>query len=155
MYHLTDLASNYIGGIGENQSNMAWQLPSIIQGIPAAILACGIWWLPFSPRWLVKKGRDEEAIKTIAYLRKLPMDNELVQVEYKEIKAESLFEERNFQKHFPRLAAKEAGSPWVREVAGYWQIVSTWDNFKRVSTAWLIMFFQQWSGTISKKHGHL
>jgi MFS family permease len=138
--------SNYIGGTGETQKNLAWQLPSIIQGIPAAILACGIWWLPFSPRWLVKKGRDEEALKTIGYLRKLPIEHELVQIEYKEIKAEALFEQRNFEKHFPNLAVKEAGNVWTREFAQYYQIVRTWDNFKRVSTAWLVMFFQQWSG---------
>ncbi|KAF9695752.1 hypothetical protein EKO04_006198 [Ascochyta lentis] len=138
--------SNYIGGINEGQSNMAWMLPSIIQGIPAAILAIGIWWLPFSPRWLIKKGRDEEGLRTLAYLRKLPQDHELVQVEFLEIKAETLFERRSFQKNFPNLAAKEEGSVWVREFAQYYQIFRTWDNFKRVSTAWLVMFFQQWSG---------
>lgn len=140
------LASNFIGGTGEGQSNMAWMLPSIIQGIPAAVLALGIWWLPFSPRWLVKKGRDEEALKTLASLRKLPIDHELVQVEFKEIKAEALFEQRNFAVHFPKLAAKESGNVWAREFAQYYQIVRTWDNFKRVATAWLVMFFQQWSG---------
>ncbi|KAH7125209.1 general substrate transporter [Dendryphion nanum] len=138
--------SNYIGGIGEGQSNLAWQLPSIIQGIPAALLAVGIWWLPFSPRWLVKQGRDEEALNTLSSLRNLPVDHELIQIEYLEIKAESLFERRAFEKNFPNLAAKEAGSVWVREFAQYYQIVRTWDNFKRVSTAWLVMFFQQWSG---------
>jgi hypothetical protein len=121
-------------------------LPSIIQGVPAAVLALGIWWLPFSPRWLIKKGRDEEGIKTLAYLRKLPKDNDLVLVEFMEIKAETLFERRNFEKNFPNLAAKEKGSVWVREFAQYYQIFRTWDNFKRVSTAWLVMFFQQWSG---------
>lgn len=53
--------SNYIRGTGESQSNLAWRLPSIIQGIPAVVLACGIWFMPFSPRWLVKMGRDGEA----------------------------------------------------------------------------------------------
>jgi MFS family permease len=139
--------SNYIGGIGEGQSNLAWMLPSIIQGVPAAILAVGIWWLPFSPRWLIKKGRDEEGLNTLSYLRKLPVEHELIQVEFLEIKSEVLFERRNFQKNFPNLAAKEAGSVWVREFAQYYQIFRTWDNFKRVATAWLVMFFQQWSGT--------
>lgn len=138
--------SNYIGGIGEGQTNMAWMLPSIIQGFPAAILAIGIWWLPFSPRWLIKKGRDEEGLKTLSRLRKLPQDHELIQVEFLEIKAEALFERRSFKKNFPNLAAKEQGSVWVREFAQYYQIFRTWDNFKRVSTAWLVMFFQQWSG---------
>ncbi|CAI6094637.1 unnamed protein product [Clonostachys chloroleuca] len=138
--------SNNIGGFGENQSDLAWRLPSIIQGIPAVLLAGGIWWLPFSPRWLVKKGRNEEALKTLSYLRKLPEDHELVQVEYKEIQAECLFEQRAFAKSFPNLAAKEEGSVWTREFAQYYDIVRTKDNFKRVATAWLVMFWQQWSG---------
>lgn len=139
-------ASNYIGGTGVGQSNLAWQLPSIIQGIPAVLLALGIWWLPFSPRWLVKQGRDEEALKTLSYLRKLPLEDELVQIEYKEIKAECLFEQRAFTKAFPKLAARENKSIWRNEFAQYYNILRSWDNFKRVSIAWLVMFFQQWSG---------
>ncbi|KAH9204210.1 quinate permease [Leptodontidium sp. 2 PMI_412] len=138
--------SNHIGGIGEGQLNMAWRLPSIIQGIPAVCLAAGIFWLPFSPRWLVSKGRDEKAIDTLAWLRKLPRDHELILVEYKEIKAECLFEERIFDRQFPHLSGKNKASIWKKEVIQYYAIVRTWDNFKRVSTAWLVMFFQQWSG---------
>lgn len=138
--------SNYIGGIGESQSNLAWRLPSIIQGIPAFCLALGIWWMPFSPRWLVKKGRDEEAIKTLAWLRKLAPSDPGVRTEYLEIKAECLFEERSFEQSFPSLGKKEQHSIWAREVAQYVNIFRSWDNFKRVATAWFVMFFQQWSG---------
>lgn len=138
--------SNYIGGGGDHQSDLAWRLPSIIQGIPATCLALGIWWLPFSPRWLIKKGRDEKAIRTLAYLRKLPIEHELIQIEYKEIKAECIFEERAFARSFPGLAAREKQNIFIREIAQYWNILRTWDNFKRVATAWLVMFFQQWSG---------
>lgn len=135
--------SNHIGGIGGSQSNMAWMLPSIIQGVPAAVLAVGIWWLPFSPRWLIKKGRDAAAIKTLALLRQLSADHDLIQVEYKEIKAECLFERRAFARDFPNLAAKEEGNVWMSEVAQYWNILRTMDNLKRVCTAWLVMFWQQ------------
>ncbi|KAL4945720.1 hypothetical protein BDV06DRAFT_229929 [Aspergillus oleicola] len=138
--------SNNLGGTESTQSNLAWQLPSIIQGIPAAILMLGIWWLPFSPRWLVKKGRDEEAQRTLAYLRKLPLDHPLVDIEYKEIKAETLFEQRAFAKSFPHLAEREKQSVIIRELAQYYHILRKWDAFKRVATAWLVMFFQQWSG---------
>lgn len=136
--------SNYIGGTGDGQSDLAWRLPSIIQGIPAVCLACGIWFMPFSPRWLVKQDRDDEAIKTLAWLRKLHKDDPLIRVEYLEIKAECMFERRAFELSFPNLSEKQKNSVWTSEVAQYVNVFRTWDNFKRVSTAWLVMFFQQW-----------
>ncbi|GAB1192804.1 hypothetical protein APSETT444_002001 [Aspergillus pseudonomiae] len=138
--------SNYIGGTGETQSDMAWRLPSIVQGIPAVCLACGIWFMPFSPRWLVKKDRDEEALATLAWIRKLPQDHELVQMEFLEMKAEALFEKRAFAKATPWLAERENKSVWMSQIAQYANCFRTMGNFKRVCTAWLVMFFQQWSG---------
>ncbi|RDW83500.1 hypothetical protein BP5796_04991 [Coleophoma crateriformis] len=138
--------SNYIGGTGYTQSNLAWRLPSIIQGIPAVILACGIWFMPFSPRWLVKVGRDDEAKSTLAWLRKLPVEHEQVQIEYLEIKAEAVFEERAFAKAYPKLAEQEKKNVFMHQVAQYANCFRTKDNLKRVCTAWLVMFFQQWSG---------
>ncbi|KAF7188372.1 Quinate permease [Pseudocercospora fuligena] len=138
--------SNYIGGIGDGQSDLAWRLPSIIQGIPAAMLAIGIWWMPFSPRWLAKQDRDDEAIKTLAWLRKLPKDDPLVRVELLEIKSECLFEQRAFERSNPNMSERQKRSVWTKELAQYVNILTSWDNFKRVSIAWLVMFFQQWSG---------
>ncbi|KAK6822840.1 hypothetical protein PG987_014385 [Apiospora arundinis] len=143
---------NFIHGADGVQSDLAWRLPSIIQGIPAALLAVGVWWMPFSPRWLVKVGRDEEARKTLAWLRKRDLDDDEVTAEYLEIKAEALFEQRDFAKHFPHVAEVQnngaAGRTGVlkRELYGYVQLFRSWDNFKRVAIAWLVMFWQQWSG---------
>ncbi|PVH72479.1 quinate permease [Cadophora sp. DSE1049] len=141
--------TNYIGGTGEGQSDWAWRLPLIIQGLPAIILALGvIFILPYSPRLLMNKGREEEALATLSSLRMLPPDHELVQAEYLEIKSEVLFEKRMFEKRFPHLAATSTSSAsvWRREIAQYSNIFRTKDNFKRVAIAGLIMFFQQWSG---------
>lgn len=130
--------SNYIGGTGSTQSDLAWRLPSIIQGIPAVCLAIGIWWMPFSPRWLAKQNRDEEALATLAWLRKLPKDDPLVRVEFLEIKAEGLFEQRAFERDFPKLGKREKKSVWARELAQYVNIFRTWDNFKvRAACPWL------------------
>lgn len=138
--------TNYIGGTGEGQSDMSWRLPSIIQGIPACILAIGIWFMPFSPRWLVQVGREEEGVKTLAWLRKLPVEHELVQIEYLEIKAESLSEERAFVKVYPHLADKQTRSWYKVQWAQYANCLRTKDNRKRVAIGWMIMFWQQWSG---------
>lgn len=143
--------SNNIGGVGETQSDMAWRLPSIIQGIPSVFLAAGIWFMPFSPRWLVKQGRDEEALSTLSWMRKLPAEHELVQIEYLEIKAEAKFEERAFALSAPHLAERERNSIFMKQIAQYANCFRTMDNFKRVSTAWLVMFFQQWSGVDASK----
>ncbi|KAG5948663.1 hypothetical protein E4U53_006212 [Claviceps sorghi] len=140
--------SNYIGGSGDSQVDLAWQLPSIIQGLPAAILAVGIWFMPFSPRWLVKVGRDEEARSTLAWMRKLPVHHELIQVEFLEIKAESVFEKNAFARDFPDIADKERRekNAFCEQMAQYVNCIRTKDNLKRVATGWLVMFWQQWSG---------
>ncbi|KAM5354666.1 hypothetical protein ACJ41O_001313 [Fusarium nematophilum] len=137
--------SNFIGGTGAGQSDLAWRLPSIIQGIPAAALALGIWFMPFSPRWLVKVGRDEEAKSTLAWMRKLPLDHDEIGVEYLEIKAEAVFEQKVFARDFPHLAEK-GKSRFMQQVAQYVTCFRSMDNLKRVCTAWLVMFWQQWSG---------
>jgi MFS family permease len=137
--------SNYIGGTGAEQSDMAWRLPTIIQGIPAIVLAIGVLvFLPFSPRLLMNKGREEEALTVLADLRGLPTDHELVQIEFLEIKSEVLFERRVFADRFPNLA--EEKSVWRREYAQYTNIFRSKDNFKRVFIGVMLMFFVQWSG---------
>lgn len=139
--------TNYIGGNGDSQHELAWRLPLIIQGIPAVILAVGVWFLPFSPRLLVNHGRDEEALQTLSRLRRMPSDDPLIQIEYLEIKAESEFEKRAFEKRFPQLALQARGNRLLREMAQYVNIFRSKDSFKRVAIGGTVMFFQQWSGT--------
>ena len=38
--------------------------------------------MPFSPRWLVNKGRDEEAVQVLCRARNLPADSDLIQIEF-------------------------------------------------------------------------
>jgi MFS family permease len=138
--------SNTIGGTGDGQSDWAWRTPMLIQGIPAIVLAIGVWFLPYSPRWLVKQGRDEEALASLSRLRSRPEDDRLVQIEYLEIKAEAQFENDQFHRHFPNLSEKNRTNPWVKEIMQYGRLFRTKDSFKRVAIASCIMFFQQWSG---------
>jgi sugar porter (SP) family MFS transporter len=125
---------------------MAWRLPMIIQGIPAVIFCIGLFFMPFTPRLLVNKGKDSEALKTLAYLRNLPEDHYLVQVEFLEIKADREFEKAIFERRFPELASAVGDSVWRRELAQYSNVFRSKDSFKRVAIASMVMFFQQWNG---------
>lgn len=150
-YVLHQYGSNYIGGAGKGQSNFAWRLPMIIQGIPAIVLCVGLFFMPFSPRLLVNKGKEKEALKTLSYLRNLPEDHFLVQVELLEIKADVEFERAIFDRRFPELSKAVGDSVWRREFAQYSNIFRSRDNFKRVVLGSLVMFFQQWTGIDSSK----
>lgn len=137
--------TNSMSGDIDGQSEWAWRVPLVIQGVPAVILAIGIWFMPFSPRWLMNNDREEEASRTLAYLRNLPEDHELVRIELLEIKAEVIFERQVFAKQFPSLANGSSGM-LRREAAQYANIFRSRDSFKRVAIGSLVMFFQQWSG---------
>ncbi|KAG5639638.1 hypothetical protein H0H81_008799 [Sphagnurus paluster] len=137
--------TNFIGGTRTTQKALAWQLPWIIQGIPAVVLALGTLFMPYSPRLLVNKGRDAEALATLSYLRGLPVDHELIRIEFLEIKAEAIFNRRILEQRYPQLV-KQGGSIWIREIMGCANLFRTGDSFRRTAIAGIIMFFQQWTG---------
>jgi putative MFS transporter len=45
--------------------SIGWQSMFIVGGVPGLIIVCFIWFLPESPRWLISKGRLDEAEKII------------------------------------------------------------------------------------------
>ncbi|KIW05920.1 uncharacterized protein PV09_03113 [Verruconis gallopava] len=64
----------------------AWRIPSALQALPSVIQLCMLRWVPESPRWLVSKHRDEEALAFLAkYHAEGNMDDPMIQFEYKEI----------------------------------------------------------------------
>ena len=44
-----------------NTSSFLWRFPIAFQIVPLIGLFCIIWFMPESPRWLVKAGREEES----------------------------------------------------------------------------------------------
>lgn len=48
-------------------NDWSWRVPSLLQGIPAVLQVFLVFLMPESPRWLVSKGRDEQALRTLAY----------------------------------------------------------------------------------------
>ncbi|CAG8973667.1 hypothetical protein HYALB_00002233, partial [Hymenoscyphus albidus] len=65
---------------------VAWRFPIAFQIFFALILLVFIMELPESPRWLILKGNEHEALSVIAALEDLPSDDHIVQTEFAEIK---------------------------------------------------------------------
>lgn len=110
-------------------TSWAWRLPSVLQGLPSVVQVALIFFAPESPRWLISKGRDAQALKTLAYYHADGNDQDpLVQYEYEEIRAAI---------HFDRTVAANVG----------WKSLFTKrGNLKRLRIIIAIAFFSQWSG---------
>ncbi|CAO3612096.1 unnamed protein product [Mucor hiemalis] len=71
------------------KTHASWRIPLGIQIAPAAVLMIGTIFLPFSPRWLINKGRNEEALAVLARLHSGgDKTNPAVVAEYEEIIAQ-------------------------------------------------------------------
>jgi hypothetical protein len=68
--------------------NWSWRIPTLMQGLGPIVLAVGVWFIPQSPRWLVKQGRVEEAQRILAkYHANGDEQDPLVLLELREIGA--------------------------------------------------------------------
>lgn len=145
-----DYGTNYIGGTGEGQSDAAWLVPLCLQLVPAVILFAGMIFMPFSPRWLVHHGREDEARRVIAMLHggngtSAAMD-EVIELEFLEIKAQSMFEKRSTAEKFPHLQEQTAWNTFKLQFVAIGSLFKTMPMFRRVIVATVTMFFQQWTG---------
>ncbi|CAI7589328.1 unnamed protein product [Penicillium pancosmium] len=117
------LGTNHIHG-----SAWSWRVPCLLQGIPSICQLIFIWTVPESPRWLISKGRLEQAKKVLAYVHAQgDEDDALVNVEFEEIQ-QTIQLEKQFE-----------GNSW----AEFW---STPGNRHRSIILISIGFFSQWSG---------
>ncbi|KAF5560924.1 general substrate transporter [Fusarium phyllophilum] len=67
-------------------STASWRIPSALQGLPSIIQLLFVWFVPESPRWLVSKGRNDEALQMLAkYHGEGDSSDPVVQFEYNEI----------------------------------------------------------------------
>ncbi|KAJ7635148.1 hexose transporter [Roridomyces roridus] len=109
-------------------NNWSWRIPSLLQALPSIFQVALVLFAPESPRWLVRKGREQEALKILAYYHADGNEEDpLVRYEYEEIRAAI---------ELDRQAAQ----------VGWRSFFSTTGNLKRVRIIVAIAFFSQWSG---------
>lgn len=81
-------AGIFVATSGEFQ----WRLALAIQCVPGALLLVIMIFMPYSPRWLVNRDRDAEAITVLSKLRASPPSSVVVTCEYTDIKNGVAFE---------------------------------------------------------------
>ncbi|RMZ23355.1 hypothetical protein D0859_12608 [Hortaea werneckii] len=81
---------------GDGTSGFIWRFPIAFQIVPLLALLGIVWWMPESPRWLVKVGRDDEARFILGRLRGEDEEG-LAEAEYQDIKNICQLEQENSQ----------------------------------------------------------
>lgn len=115
-------------GTNHINNNWAWRIPSIVQAFPSILQLSFVWFVPESPRWLISKGRSEEALRVLAQVHANGNEqDEVVQLEIAEIK-DTLKLEQEFE-----------GNGWS-------ELWRTKGNRKRLIILLTIGLFSQWSG---------
>ncbi|KAI8974612.1 general substrate transporter [Trametes punicea] len=105
-----------------------WRIPFGFQLVLAGLMAFGLLTITESPRWLASKGRIDDAIVSLSYLRHRSADDPAIRAEMAEIEA-AIEEEREARR----------GLGWKEAFFGK-------GNFIRFVIAVVIFILQQWSG---------
>ncbi|KAI8086109.1 general substrate transporter [Halteromyces radiatus] len=126
-------------------SEAQWRVPFCIQIALGLLLVIGIFFFPFSPRWLMAQGRDDEALQVLSKLRRVPINHPRVQEEYRDIKVTVIFEQRVEAQRFPDLSNGTTMDQFKIGCYGYLDLFKA-GMFKRLFIACALQFFQQFSG---------
>ncbi|GAA5828528.1 hypothetical protein JCM11251_000836 [Rhodosporidiobolus azoricus] len=88
------IAAIIVNATKERRDLSAWAIPIGVQFVWFAILLSGLFVLPESPRWLILKGKDDKARRSLARLFRLPVESDHVAEEYANI-ASNIHHERS------------------------------------------------------------
>jgi MFS family permease len=83
-------------------SSASWRIPLGLQIVPALILAIGILFFPFSPRWLMANGREREALDVLMRIRSSSSQRDIL-IEYNEIRQEIALEREQLIRSYSQL----------------------------------------------------
>ena len=104
-----------------------WRISVGFQLVPGTVMMVSTFFLPESVRWLVKKGKPDQGLDSLAYIRKSsPIDSHIVS-EFNEIKLTA------------ELKLQESGQ---------WREIFLPLNRKRLTIGFCVLLFQQTAGTL-------
>ncbi|KZO91619.1 general substrate transporter [Calocera viscosa TUFC12733] len=126
------LLSTVVTYATENRTNSgAYRIPIAIQFLWALLLSAGLLILPESPRYWIRKGRQDLATNCLVRIRGQPAESDYIQAEIAEIQANYEYE----------LSIQQAG--WIDVFRGGF---APSGNFRRVMIGIFLQMFQQWTG---------
>ncbi|CDH55619.1 general substrate transporter [Lichtheimia corymbifera JMRC:FSU:9682] len=130
-------------------SEAQWRIPLCLQLILGLILGIGILFFPFSPRWLMSQGREEEALKVLSKLRRRAIDDPVLQDEWRDIKISVEFDKELERHQYPQYVDQKGfKARFMIGLLGYRDLFRP-GMFNRVAIASIVQFFQQFCGTNS------
>ncbi|KAJ5548436.1 hypothetical protein N7513_005670 [Penicillium frequentans] len=115
----------------------SYRIPIALQLLWAIILASGLFFLPESPRFFIRKGNKEKARQVLARVRGQPIDSEYITLELTEIDA-------NFQ--YEQQVIPDGGyfASWINCFTG--SLFKANSNLRRTILGTSLQMMQQWTG---------
>ncbi|KAI7462511.1 hexose carrier protein [Hortaea werneckii] len=117
----------------------SFRVPFGLQMVSAGIIGTMIHCFPYSPRWLVLVERDEDALESLARLRRLPATDSRVVTEWRGILAEIQFQKIMAEKAHP-------GKQGLVLELLQWADLFRKKTWRRTVVGVGVAFFQQFSG---------
>ncbi|PPJ55862.1 hypothetical protein CBER1_07450 [Cercospora berteroae] len=115
-----------------SESTFPWRFPLAFQAVPALLLLAGSFWLPYSPRWLMQKGRFEEAETVLKRLHTRAGDT------HQEEAAKEFYQMRKQLEQDRALKAK----------ISQFELFKTASNRKRALICAAMMWFNMFTGVL-------
>lgn len=110
------------------ETNWGWRIPSLLQVVPSALQLTFIYFMPESPRWLISKGRGDEAMAVLVkYHAEGDETSEFVKAEYVQIEKTLELERET-------------------ENVGWLQLIATAGMRRRMLIGAFLGLATQWSG---------
>jgi len=131
------LAAIVVNSTQDRTDDSAYRIPIGIQFVWGSVLAFGLFFLPDSPRFYVKKGMLDKARHVLVRLRGQPTDSPYIEAELAEIVANAEYERSLMPSDtwFGSWAACFSGSLWTAN-----------SNLRRTILGTSLQMMQQWTG---------
>ncbi|KAH8077366.1 hexose transport-related protein [Filobasidium floriforme] len=126
-------------------SDWCYRLPFLLQMVPSIFLGGSLYFLPYSPRWLASKGREEECLDALCKLRQLPSSDPRIQAEWILIRGEAIHNREALLIRHPNMRGEGFKMELQREIAS-WVDMFRPEVIRRTHIGIGLMFFQQFVG---------